>query len=189
MQLSYVLGLILFPDNVEMRIGMFFTGCSPAGGASNIWTVILGGNIDLSITMTTISTLASFGMMPLWLFTLGKVIFDSGNMDVPYQNLATYVIGLIIPLAIGMLIKRYLPRVGNFLVRILKVLSIFLILFIVIFAIVTNLYLFELFTWQVKWESQFIQYRSVYSEKLLFTDCRSWSMSAVDCLCFGLVSG
>lgn len=188
-----MLGLILFPDNVEMRIGMFFTGCSPAGGASNIWTVILGGNIDLSITMTTISTLASFGMMPLWLFTLGKVIFDSGNMDVPYRNLATYVIGLIIPLAIGMLIKRYLPRVGNFLVRILKVLSIMLILFIVIFAIVTNLYLFELFTWQVKRESEFIQCLLcvciTWQTLSIYIDCCSWSMSAVDCLRFGLDSG
>lgn len=40
---------------------MFFAGVSPAGGASNIWTVILGGNLNLSVTMTTISTLAAFG--------------------------------------------------------------------------------------------------------------------------------
>lgn len=115
-----------------------------------MWTVILGGNLDLSIAMTTISTIAAFGMMPLWLFTLGRVIFESGDMQIPYRNLATYVIALIIPLAIGVLIKRYLPRVGNFLVRILKVLSVLLILFIVIFAIVTNLYLFELFSWEVR---------------------------------------
>lgn len=44
-----------------MRLGMFFTGVSPAGGASNIWTVVLGGNINLSITMTTMTTLAAFG--------------------------------------------------------------------------------------------------------------------------------
>lgn len=44
-----------------MQLGMFFTGVSPAGGASNIWTYVLGGNLDLSITMTTISTFAAFG--------------------------------------------------------------------------------------------------------------------------------
>lgn len=53
--------MLLFPKNVELRLGLFFTGCSPAGGASNIWTVILGGNLDLSITMSTTSTLAAFG--------------------------------------------------------------------------------------------------------------------------------
>lgn len=59
--LSYGLGQLLFPDQAEFRLGLFFTGVSPAGGASNIWTVILNGNINLSITMTTISTFAAFG--------------------------------------------------------------------------------------------------------------------------------
>lgn len=44
-----------------MQLGLFFTGSSPAGGASNMWTVLLGGNLDLSITMSTTSTLAAFG--------------------------------------------------------------------------------------------------------------------------------
>lgn len=56
-----MLGLLLFPGNVDMQLGLFFTGVSPAGGASNIWTVILGGNIDLSVAMTTTSTFAAFG--------------------------------------------------------------------------------------------------------------------------------
>lgn len=141
--------MLLFPENPEMQLGMFFTGCSPAGGASNIWTVLLGGNLDLSIAMTSISNIASFGMMPLWLFTLGKVIFDRSEIDVPYTNILTYVIALIVPLGIGLLIQRFLPRVSRILVRILKPASSLLILFIVIFAIVTNLYLFELFSWQI----------------------------------------
>lgn len=89
-------------------------------------------------------------MMPFWLFTLGKVIFDRGQMEVPYSNLATYVVALVIPLAAGLLIQRYLPRVRNILVRILKPLSMLLLIFIVVFAIITNLYLFELFSWQVR---------------------------------------
>lgn len=60
-QASYFLGLYLFPNSVEMQLGLFFTGISPAGGASDVWTVVLGGNLDLSITMTTISTFAAFG--------------------------------------------------------------------------------------------------------------------------------
>lgn len=56
-----MLGLLLFPDNVDMQLGLFFTGVSPAGGASNVWTVILGGNIELSVAMTTTSTFAAFG--------------------------------------------------------------------------------------------------------------------------------
>lgn len=89
------------------------------------------------------------GMMPLWLFTLGKTIFDKGNLRVPYERLTTYVIGMLIPLAIGLMIQRFLPRVARFLTRILKTISLLLIIFIVVFAIVTNLYLFQLLKWKV----------------------------------------
>jgi predicted Na+-dependent transporter len=61
LQISFGLGKLLFYDSVAMQLGMFFTGVSPAGGASNIWTYVLGGNLSLSITMTTISTFAAFG--------------------------------------------------------------------------------------------------------------------------------
>ncbi|XP_060528743.1 ileal sodium/bile acid cotransporter-like isoform X2 [Cylas formicarius] len=147
--LSYVIGFLLFPDDPEMRLGMFFTGVSPAGGASNIWTAILEGNIELSILMTTISTIAAFGMMPLWIFTLGRTIFEQADLEVPYSQISTYVFALVIPLGIGYLITRYLNRVGQFMARILKGFSSLLILFIIIFAIVTNLYLFELFSWRI----------------------------------------
>lgn len=147
--ISYVLGKVLFPDNPEMQLGMFFTGVSPGGGASNMWTVILNGNLNLSITMTTISTFAAFFMMPLWLFTLGKVLFNEGNLTVPYKEISTYAVALIVPLFIGYLIQRFLKKVGQFLARILKGFASLLLIFIIIFAIVTNLYLFNLFSWQI----------------------------------------
>ncbi|KAF2898384.1 hypothetical protein ILUMI_07787 [Ignelater luminosus] len=147
--LSFGLGKVLFPDNPEMQLGMFFTGVSPGGGASNVWVAVLDGNIDLSITMTAISTFGAFGMMPLWLFTLGRVIFEQGNLQVPYREISTYAIALVVPLLIGYLIQRFFKKVAAFFVRILKGFSSLLILFIIIFAIATNLYLFELFSWQI----------------------------------------
>ncbi|XP_046594965.1 kinase D-interacting substrate of 220 kDa B isoform X6 [Neodiprion lecontei] len=147
--LSYGIGLVLFPDDPELRLGMFFAGVSPAGGASNIWTVILGGNLNLSVTMTTISTLAAFGMMPLWIFTLGSTIFNSANLGVPYSRIAMFAVGLVIPLGIGFLIQKKLPRVSRILVRILKPLCSLLIIAIIVFAIITNLYLFQLFSWRI----------------------------------------
>ncbi|XP_018567513.1 ileal sodium/bile acid cotransporter-like [Anoplophora glabripennis] len=147
--LSYGLGLILFPDNPEMQLGLFFSGVAPPGGSSNIWAVLLEGNLSLSILMTTTSTVASFATMPLWIFTLGKVIFDKGNLEVPYTQITTYVLALVIPLAIGFFIQRKYKRFADFMKQILKGLSIVLLLFIIIFASVTNIYLFKLFSWKI----------------------------------------
>ncbi|KAK0170957.1 hypothetical protein PV328_008733 [Microctonus aethiopoides] len=147
--IAFGIGQLVFPKNPEMQIGIFFTGISPSGGASNIWTMILGGDLPLSIGMTTISTLASFGTIPLWIFTLGKYILDKGEHDVPYVHIGSMAIGLIIPLAIGYFIQRKFPNLCRIMVRIMKPFSVILILFIVIFAIVTNLYLFKLFSWRI----------------------------------------
>ncbi|XP_015605099.1 P3 protein [Cephus cinctus] len=147
--MSYGLAYLLFPDNAEMQLGIFFTGVSPSGGASNIWTVLLGGNLNLSVTMTTICTLTAFGMMPLWIFTLGAQIFSRGNLVIPYSRVAMFAFALVVPLAIGFFIQKKLPRVCRLMVRIMKPFSICLILFIIIFAIATNLYLFQLFSWRI----------------------------------------
>ncbi|XP_075158874.1 ileal sodium/bile acid cotransporter [Haematobia irritans] len=147
--ISFAIGYFVFPDSVEMQLGLFFTGVSPSGGASNIWSVLLGGNINLSVLMTTVSNIAAFGIMPMWIFTLGRLIFDRGNMEIPYKNIATYAIALVVPLAIGIGIQKCSPRLTRILVRFLKPISTCLILFIIIFAIVTNLYMFQLFSWQI----------------------------------------
>ncbi|XP_061391255.1 hepatic sodium/bile acid cotransporter-like [Musca vetustissima] len=147
--ISYAVGYFVFSESVEMQLGLFFTGVSPSGGASNIWSVILGGNINLSVLMTTVSNIAAFGMMPLWIFTLGHLIFERGNMAIPYKNIATFAIALIVPLAIGLAIQKCSQRLTRILVRFLKPISTCLILFIIIFAIVTNLYMFKLFSWKI----------------------------------------
>jgi len=85
----------------------------------------------------------------MWLFTLGQLVFERVGTEVPYQKIATYCGGLIFPLLVGLLVQRRLPRIARVLVRLLKPISTCLILFIVVFAIITNYYLFYLFSWQI----------------------------------------
>jgi solute carrier family 10 (sodium/bile acid cotransporter), member 3/5 len=64
-QLAFSIALGLLSTEIESKhlwaIGLFVTGCSPGGGASNYWTILLGGNANLSITMTFISTIGAMG--------------------------------------------------------------------------------------------------------------------------------
>lgn len=88
-------------------------------------------------------------MMPFWSFTLGRVIFQSGSMVIPYLDIFKSAASLLIPLSIGFAVQKFLPNVSRLMVRILKPLSALIIIFIIIFATATNLYLLQLFTWQV----------------------------------------
>lgn len=147
--LSFLIGYLLFRDMIELRLGLFFTGSTPGGGASNIFTVILNGNLNLSITMTAISNLAAFGMMPIWIFTLGALIFHDGNLVVPYKTIALMSFSLVVPLCIGIALQKFAPKVANKMAKILKPVSLCFIIFVTVFAFTVNSYMFKLFSWKV----------------------------------------
>ena len=72
-QLAYSIALLVLSGK-EMHLfalGLFVTGCSPGGGASNYWTILLGGNANLSVTMTFLSTIGALGY-----FNLIKFIYQ-----------------------------------------------------------------------------------------------------------------
>ncbi|XP_013785213.1 ileal sodium/bile acid cotransporter-like [Limulus polyphemus] len=144
--IAYGIGQLLFTSPI-LQLGLFVFGCSPGGGASNMWTVLLEGNLSLSVTMTFLSTLASLAMMPLWIFTLGKTLF-SGTSKIPFKNIFISLISMVIPLGIGLLIQRYLPKVAKCGRRILVPACVVMIIYIVAFGTYANLYMFKLFTWQ-----------------------------------------
>ena len=54
------MGLALFEEPIY-RLGLFTLGCCPGGTGSNFWTLMFNGDINLSITMTAVSTIAAMG--------------------------------------------------------------------------------------------------------------------------------
>ena len=146
--LAFVLGFSFY-DNPPLRLGLFVTGVSPGGGASNIWTFMFGGNLNLSLTMTAVSNFAAFAMMPLWIFGVGPLILNDRAIVIPYYKIFIYVFCLIVPLGIGLALQKWLPKAAKFMVKILKPMALFLILFILIFGVWANFYMFKLMNWQV----------------------------------------
>merc|ERR1711874_323253 len=145
---SFVLGYVFPWSNPAMKLGLFVTGCSPGGGASNIWTVMFGGNLDLSIVMTAVSTFSAFFMMPVWIYLLGEIIIADTPIVIPYAKILTYGIMLVVPLLVGVSIRKCLPKVANILVKILKPMALFLIVFILVCGIWSQFFMLKLITWR-----------------------------------------
>lgn len=51
----------MFKDNAQLQMGLFLTVLKPTGPFSTAWTLILNGNVDLSITMCVMNILLSCG--------------------------------------------------------------------------------------------------------------------------------
>ena len=89
------------------------------GGSSNIYTALLSGDVDLSVTMTFFSTIVAFGTFPFWIWLLGKDYVSFQQIKFPWLSMFLSLITLFIPAIVGVLLRRYRPvlayRIGRFL--------------------------------------------------------------------------
>ena len=67
---AWGIGALFLTEDFE-RLGLILVGSAPGGNLSNFWTSMLGGDVNLSVTMTMISSISSFGMTSLWVWLLG----------------------------------------------------------------------------------------------------------------------
>eukprot|EP00095_Tigriopus_kingsejongensis_P012735 snap_masked-scaffold43_size480169-processed-gene-3.6 protein:Tk12735 transcript:snap_masked-scaffold43_size480169-processed-gene-3.6-mRNA-1 annotation:"hypothetical protein DAPPUDRAFT_248773" len=100
---AYLVGKVVLTQDYE-RLGLLILGSSPGGANSNFWTSMWGGDVNLSCTMTFISTLASFGMTSMWLFLLGAQ-YTAKDIQMPYHMIAISLFSFIIPVGLGCLVK------------------------------------------------------------------------------------
>lgn len=144
--ISFTVGYLL-KLSPPMAFGLFAMGCSPGGAASNVYTYFLDGNVSLSVTMTFVSTIASLALIPMWLFTLGiHVIYRTENVTIPFLNIVTSLVGLIIPVGIGIVLQKKLPKVAECLLKLLRVLAVVFCVLVFTIGIYANLYIFRLMT-------------------------------------------
>lgn len=90
----------------ELTLGMMLVGTSAGGTASNVITYLAGGNVALSVSMTSVSTLAAIAFMPFltWLY-LGEEI------QLPTLSMLQTLAGIIlIPVVLGMTIRALITR-------------------------------------------------------------------------------
>jgi hypothetical protein len=100
----------LFQLDPALTAGMVILGTCPGGTTSNVITYMSKGDLAYSVTMTSASTLLAPICTPLLTFLLiGKEIhFDPVAMFVSILEI------VILPVALGVLLKTFLPKVTNF---------------------------------------------------------------------------
>jgi sodium/bile acid cotransporter 3/5 len=146
--LAFLWASLLLPNQPNLQFGYFAIGCAPGGGNSNFWTLLLDGNLDLSVTMTFCSNVAALAMMPFWLFTLGQMFFKNlgGHMQIPFTNIIMSLGFLIVPCVLGIVVKHYKPQFAEKSKKVIKYSTFFIILVAMIFGTAANIYVYSLIT-------------------------------------------
>ncbi|XP_048197063.1 ileal sodium/bile acid cotransporter [Perognathus longimembris pacificus] len=107
-------------------------GCCPGGTASNVLAYWVDGDMDLSVSMTTFSTLLALGMMPLCLYIYTKMWVDTGSIIIPYDSIGTSLVALVIPVSIGMFVNHKWPQKAKIILKIGSIAGAILIVLIAV---------------------------------------------------------
>ena len=131
--LAWLLARAFMLDDA-LALGVVLVGCCPGGTASNVITYLSKGDLALSVGMTSVSTLLAPLLTPVltWLLA-GKGV----NVDVVNMFMSILWV-IIMPIALGLIIKRLMPKITAQAVDFLPAFSSIAIAFIVAIVISAN---------------------------------------------------
>ncbi len=134
--LAFVLAQALNLDEA-FAIGLLIVGCTPGGTTSNLFTYYARADVSLSISMTVVSTLCAFVMMPLLLgLYVGQL--DNTSITIPYASILVTLVLVLVPVAIGMAIKSRSERAAELTEKIGSVAGVGVLALLIISGLVNN---------------------------------------------------
>ncbi|XP_059177720.1 ileal sodium/bile acid cotransporter-like [Physella acuta] len=143
--IAYAVAKTVPQENAAISLGIFTCGIVPGGGMSNMFTYLFGGDLALSVAMTTISNIAALAFIPLWIFTLGSTFSDeTTSLHVPYLKILETLALVILPIFAGIFIEYKFPKIGKWIKRCLKPVLMLVVTFMLALGIYTNIFIFKM---------------------------------------------
>lgn len=141
--------VLLINPTPTVALGMILIASCPGGNISNFMTSMAKGNVALSVSLTAVATLAATFMTPLNFALWGKLFINyynsagAGSYLVPIeidfmQMVQTVVILLGIPVALGLLMSQYFPKLTAKIKKPIRQLSIYIFIGFVIILLSAN---------------------------------------------------
>ncbi|MEL6312904.1 MAG: bile acid:sodium symporter [Pseudomonadota bacterium] len=131
--LGFLLALFLVvPETIAL--GILLMACMPGGTTSNIFTYFSKGNLALSVLMTVTSTVSGVVLIPL-ILTIYAAALD---IEIPREDIVKVLFVLLVPVAIGMSIRRLNANVGATIEFFGSILGVLFIVFIAVTWIPQN---------------------------------------------------
>ncbi|MET8372137.1 bile acid:sodium symporter family protein [Micromonospora profundi] len=130
-------GLVLaFGLAPELAVGMMLLAASPGGTTANLYSHLFGGHVALNITLTAInSVLAAFTLPILVNLSAAYFLPDGRSIGLQFDKVLQVFAIVLIPVAIGMLIRARVPQVAERLNRPVRILSVVVLVAVIAGAV------------------------------------------------------
>ncbi|MDO5626599.1 MAG: bile acid:sodium symporter family protein [Pseudomonadota bacterium] len=123
-----------------LAVGFMILAACPTGATSNLITYLARGDVALAVSFTAVASVATVFTLPVIVsWSLGHFLGEQRAVDVPVgQMMGQVAMVLAVPVGLGMLVRRQLPRLAaRFEPRATKAATVLFVL-IVVLAIMKN---------------------------------------------------
>ncbi|WP_028568588.1 bile acid:sodium symporter family protein [Salinispora tropica] len=133
-------GLVLAFDLApELALGMMLLAASPGGTTANLFSHLFGGHVALNITLTAINSVLAVVTLPIVVNLSAAYLFPDGrSLGLQFDKVLQVFAIVLIPVAIGMLIRARAPHAAVRLDRPVRVLSVVVLVAVVVGAVLNE---------------------------------------------------
>ncbi|KAM4809492.1 sodium/bile acid cotransporter 4 [Rhinophrynus dorsalis] len=115
---AFLLALI-FSLNEVAAIAVLLCGCCPGGNLSNIMSLLVNGDMNLSIIMTTSSTLLALLLMPLCLWIYSRPWINTTLVQfLPFGAVSLMLCSTLLPIGLGVFVRYRYGRIADVLLKV-----------------------------------------------------------------------
>jgi BASS family bile acid:Na+ symporter len=116
----------------ELAVGLMLLSASPGGATANLYSHLSKGDVALNITLTSVNSVLTLFTLPFIVEFSSAYFFTEQELKMPFEEVSKVFAIVLIPVAIGMIIKSKAPAITLRLDKPVKILSaVFLALVIV----------------------------------------------------------
>ena len=131
-----------------LALGMILVAACPGGNVSNFYSLVAGGNVALSVSLTGFATFFAVFLTPLNFEFWGSILPETAeilhSIDISFFEMAkTLVLILIIPLLLGIWFRRKFPPLTIRIEKYVRILSFLILAAFIGFALAGNMDVFS----------------------------------------------
>ncbi|KAM3619821.1 uncharacterized protein V6R79_014073 [Siganus canaliculatus] len=114
---AFLLALAFSLDDVA-AMAVLLCGCCPGGNLSNIMSLLVHGEMNLSIIMTISSTLLALVLMPLCLWIYSRAWINTPVVNLmPFGAIILTLCSTLIPIGLGVMLRYRYTRVADIVLK------------------------------------------------------------------------
>ncbi|CAL8255144.1 unnamed protein product [Merluccius merluccius] len=115
---AFLLALAFSLDDVA-AMAVLLCGCCPGGNLSNIMSLLVNGEMNLSIIMTISSTLLALVLMPLCLWVYSRAWINTPVVDLmPFGAIILTLCSTLIPIGLGVALRYRYTRIADVVLKV-----------------------------------------------------------------------